>query len=227
MYVLCLLAHRRTCTAGILKKARKTMIHQPGGLAGHLRGSAAQQSPALPPTALAGPAVSRTQQQTGPKRAQHAELNPRSHPGNATAAVTVAGDGSKGNGTGAGELVSNSRVQSASAEVQKAGGMSWNPVRLSSPFEKASEPTGSSPYYSYRLCLWPLPTPLTPVLHPCLPNHITLCCHFPLPQISSDPYDLHATVTCRCIVVCFGVSACICCDASENNTRLSTQKPAA
>ena len=120
------------------------MIHQqPGGLTSHLRGSAAQQSPALPPTALAGPAVSLTQQQTGSKRAQHADVQPGSHPGSATTAVTAAGDVIKGNGTGANVSVSNGRVQSASAEVQEANGMSWNPVRLSSPFEKASESTGT------------------------------------------------------------------------------------
>ena len=117
------------------------MIHQqPGGLAGHLRGNAAKQSPAPPPTALAGPAVSLLQHQTGSKHAQQADARPKSRPGSAIAAMTAADDVSKDNGTRGDVSVSNSRVQSASTE---AGGMSWNPVRLSSPFEKASEPTGT------------------------------------------------------------------------------------
>lgn len=129
------------------------MIHQqPGGLASQLRGSAAQPSPALPPAALAGPAASLTQHQTGSKRAQHADVHPGSHPGSATAAVTAAGDVSNGKGIGAGVSVSNSKVQSTSTELQKPGGMSWNPVRLSSPFEKASEPAGNWLATQNHLC---------------------------------------------------------------------------
>ena len=192
------------------------MIHQqPGGLAGHLRGSAAQLSPALPPAALAGPAVSLTQHQTGSKHAQHANVLPGSHPGSATAAVAAAPDVSKGDGIGADVSVSNGRVQSTSAEVQKAGGMSWNPVRLSSPFEKASEPTGDwlPLVYHYSSVRPPLP-PSRP--HPVCSG--PLLTH-PHPSCPPPPRHWSPLLTtcvllsqrgCTSIVLCSVSSACSC-----------------
>lgn len=127
------------CIAGALEKARKSMIHQqPGGLASHLRGSAAGASPALPPTALAGPpqapSASHHSSMGASKHAQHAQAPSR--PGTDPAAV--AGDVSKGGHTGG--SVTSSRPGATGGSLPEASGMSWNPVRLSSPFEKAAEP---------------------------------------------------------------------------------------
>ena len=168
--------------AGVLQKARKSLIHQqPGGLAGQLRGRAAQQSPALPPNALAGPVPPSAQQQGGSKHAQQADAHSRPHPGSATAVVgTAAGNDGR---IGTGVAVTNSRIQSGSAEIQQGGGMSWNPVRLSSPFEKATEPTGSklTAYTSYAL----QPSRSAPC--PLSPTKMNFCPQVPYPGWIPSP----------------------------------------
>lgn len=162
-----------------MQKARKSLIHQqPGGLAGQLSGRAPPQSLALPPTALAGPLLPSAQHQGGSKRAQQADVHSKLKPGSATAA---AGHVGSDDSIGTGVAVTNSRMQSGSAEVQQAGGMSWNPVRLSSPFEKATEPTGSQ-LDAHASCalqpLWgnPPPPPPTPPHTRQTPNtHYPIC----------------------------------------------------
>lgn len=139
-------------TAGALEKARKSMIHQqPGGLASHLRGSVIRTNSALPPTALAGPQACSALHQSSaraPKHAQHAQhATPSSWPQPGSAPAAVTGEVSKGDHSG--DSVTSSRPRGTIASLQEANGMSWNPVRLTSPFESATEPaTGIYPFPS-------------------------------------------------------------------------------
>ena len=127
------------------------MIHQqPGGLPSHLRGSAFQASPALPPAALAGPQASSASHHSSMRESKHAQRaqTPSRWPQPGSIPAAVAGDVSKGEkATGnTGGSVTSSRLRGTTAgSLPEASGMSWNPVRLSSPFEKAAEKAAEPP----------------------------------------------------------------------------------
>ena len=120
------------------------MLQQPDGLVSHLRGSTAQPRSALPPTVPAGTKATLPQPGgslvTAPKLGPVAEQKhePSSvRNGSHTAGHTGAQKGKAADPS----AVTHSRLESRAATEA----MSWNPVRLTSPFEKGSQAQAGTP----------------------------------------------------------------------------------
>jgi len=135
-----------TCAAhciGVLERARKSMLQQqPGTVANHFRGSQAQPLQ-LQPSPVPGTAV-RAVGQAPAQQAKHARLaSSKLQPSCAGAMDNAAASASARTASASTNraVSASGRAMSVTGSCQAAAssGMTWNPVRLMSPFEKASD----------------------------------------------------------------------------------------
>ncbi|KAL0038988.1 hypothetical protein WJX77_004310 [Trebouxia sp. C0004] len=134
---------------GVLEKARRSMLQQqPGAVANQLRGSQAQVlqlqlKPTLAPRAAVraagqAPAPQRPAQQAKPARLAGSKL-PSSYAGAVDNAAANASARTASASTNRAVSASGSAMSVAgSYQAAASSGMTWNPVRLMTPFEKAS-----------------------------------------------------------------------------------------
>lgn len=133
-----------TCAAhctGVLERARKSMLQQqPGTVANQFRGSQAQP---LQPQPSPGTAV-RAVGQAPAQQAKHARLASSKLPPSCAGAVDIAAANASArtaNATANRAVGASGSAMSVKGSCQAAAssGMTWNPVRLMSPFEKAND----------------------------------------------------------------------------------------
>lgn len=159
-----------TCAAhciGVLERARKSMLQQqPGAVANQFRGSQAQ--PLQPqPSPVPGAAVRAAGQAPAPQKpaqhAKHARLaGSKLPPSRAGAADNAAANASARTASASNRAVSvtgSAMSVAGSCQAAASSGMTWNPVRLMTPFEKTSNASAGNSLTCMDLCT-PLETAL-------------------------------------------------------------------
>ena len=142
----CYVCQVLTCAAyciGVLERARKSMLQQqPGAVANQFRGSQAQPLQ-VQPSPVPGNAV-RAVGQAPAQQAKHARLASSKLPPSCAGAVDIAAANASArtaNATADRAVSASGSAMSVKGSCQAAAcsGMTWNPVRLMSPFEKAND----------------------------------------------------------------------------------------